>query len=357
MTRWKMLNPKNRQPIWSLKKRSSSTPGLLNAVLLNAVLLSVVLLSGGAGCGSNPKPSQQNTATSTTQLDDVTVTLEVTPNPARLSDEPTLTLIVNAPQDHAIELPIFVEQLGDFLVSDFHAALPQTNSGRQIQKQVYHLEPTYSGHLEIEPLSIGFKNAAGEKKTIETEPLEIEILSMVESSEPSLEDLEAMEEPVELPESFAWQAAALGLLIIAVLVTLVVIFWRRKSKVAATPQKKLTPHEQAIEELEQLLASGMAEANVKQFFVVLTGIVRRFIEATTNVRAPEQTTEEFLAEIARHHHFPSDKKERLQAFLESADLIKYAAFQPRQDDIDEAVSRARQFISPPNPSDSNAFQT
>jgi len=55
-----------------------------------------------------------------------------------------------------------------------------------------------------------------------------------------------------------------------------------------------------LEKLSQkLAASGLMETDVKVYFVELTAIVRRYIERTTGIRAPEQTTEEFLCEIRR----------------------------------------------------------
>ena len=44
------------------------------------------------------------------------------------------------------------------------------------------------------------------------------------------------------------------------------------------------------EELHQLSHSGLADSDVKRFYVELTAIVRRYIERTTGIRAPEQTT-------------------------------------------------------------------
>jgi hypothetical protein len=97
-------------------------------------------------------------------------------------------------------------------------------------------------------------------------------------------------------------------------------------------------------ELDKLAQSGLAETDVKQFYVELTGIVRRYIEQTTAIRAPEQTTEEFLREISRKNTFDYEVNQRLQDFLESADLVKFAAHRPRREDVDESLSRARAFI-------------
>ena len=67
---------------------------------------------------------------------------------------------------------------------------------------------------------------------------------------------------------------------------------------------------------------------VKEFYLRLTGIVRQYVEDTTGIRAPEQTTEEFLRDMRSSAAFPPERSVRLAEFLEAADLVKYAGQQP-----------------------------
>ena len=94
------------------------------------------------------------------------------------------------------------------------------------------------------------------------------------------------------------------------------------------------------------MANKTHQADVKGFYVELTGIVRRYIERTTRVSAPEQTTDEFLRATTDHPEFSLDKRSQLREFLESADLVKYAAFNPNEYDIQTAIDRARRFTTP-----------
>jgi hypothetical protein len=47
-----------------------------------------------------------------------------------------------------------------------------------------------------------------------------------------------------------------------------------------------------------------ARGAFKEFYLRLTGIVRQYIEGTTGIRAPEQTTEEFLRDVRSSNTFP-----------------------------------------------------
>jgi hypothetical protein len=63
------------------------------------------------------------------------------------------------------------------------------------------------------------------------------------------------------------------------------------------------------------------------------------------VRAPEQTTREFLRAIQGHPSFDETRRERLRAFLESADLVKFAGHEPETAAIEASVARAREFLA------------
>jgi hypothetical protein len=106
------------------------------------------------------------------------------------------------------------------------------------------------------------------------------------------------------------------------------VLFRRRTKRVAEP-RRLSPEEIAHTALTALLAEDLpARGLVKEFFLRLTGIVRQYIEATTGIRAPEQTTEEFLRAMRSREAFSPQRSVRLAEFLEAADMIKYAGQQP-----------------------------
>jgi hypothetical protein len=107
----------------------------------------------------------------------------------------------------------------------------------------------------------------------------------------------------------------------------------------------LTPGEIAQQALAALLAEDLpAQGRVQEFYVRLTSIVRRYIEGTTGIRAPEQTTEEFLRTMHARDLFPATQSVRLQDFLEAADMVKYAGQQPSSEQIELSITRAQEFV-------------
>lgn len=125
-----------------------------------------------------------------------------------------------------------------------------------------------------------------------------------------------------------------------------VVWWRylrKRKRIAVSPPP--SPEEIAHAELKRLLAEKLPEQGlVKEFYLRLTGIVRRFIEGTTGVRLPELTTEEFLRTMRTRDIFSAERAVRLKDFLEVADMVKYAGQQPSADQIELSISRAHEFV-------------
>ena len=83
------------------------------------------------------------------------------------------------------------------------------------------------------------------------------------------------------------------------------------------------------------------QGRIAEFYVRLTGIVRRHVERTTGGHAPGQTTEEFLRAMDGHAAFPPERRSGLTRFLAAADLVKFAAQVPGAGEIEAAVGSAR----------------
>lgn len=275
------------------------------------------------------------------------VTVEVEPKQARLSDEPTLTLTMDAEQGVEVLKPPFGESVGAFIIRDFREPLPEIKDGRTITKQIYTLGPTQTGDLPIFPIKVTFidnrPDGDGQEHSLETEGLEVIVASALDTEAPSLGELKPPAPPMELPRQPMnpwWWTLPGALVVIAALI----LRLRARRKEEVPLEKKLSPQELAFLEFQKLLEENWLEVDIKIFYVELTGIVRRFIERTTQIRAPEQTTEEFLHEIGKKTVFAEAERDKLQRFLESADLVKFAAFKPGKEEIEDSFRRAKIFI-------------
>jgi hypothetical protein len=109
-------------------------------------------------------------------------------------------------------------------------------------------------------------------------------------------------------------------------------------------------HELAFEELDRLRAQNLVQAGeLEKYYVGLSSIVRRYLENGFRLRAPEMTSEEFLAAAAEDPRLVAAHRRLLGEFLSQADLVKFARVIPTLRDSETAYEAARRFVDETRP--------
>ena len=294
-------------------------------------------------------PASADAIERTAEKGPVKLFVRVRPGKPRLSDLVEMDVLVESKPGVEIKPPAFGQAVGDFLIRDY-SERPAAGGAANQRQFHYQLEPAHAGKHLIRSVAIEFvdrrtdSERPGEPALVETDPLELEITAELGDKAPRLADLEPMLPPRPVP-----RALALGWLIAAGLVSLlavvILVFLRHRKRRPVEP-RRLTAEEVAQAALARLLAENLpGHGLVKEFYLRLTGIVRQYVEDTTGIRAPEQTTEEFLRDMRSRAVFPPERSERLAEFLEAADLVKYAGQQPATDQLDQAIARAHEFVN------------
>ncbi|MCY3021148.1 MAG: hypothetical protein NTW87_19210 [Planctomycetota bacterium] len=284
----------------------------------------------------------------------VKMTVRLSPKEPRLSGLATLDLIVQAEPGVEIKPPPFGQAVGDFLMRDYSEKTAPGTGGKQTREFHYELEPVRSGKHLIRSVVIEFLDkrpnteSKGDWMTLESEPLEVAVTSELGGKKPDLSDLAPARGPLPLPPSPLW-LAVLAVLAAALAVAGAVVWYRYRRQGVASRERPPSPEEIAHRQLRALVAENLhGQGQFKDFYVRLTGIVRRYIESTTGIRAPEETTEEFLRDMRSRRVFPEERSSQLVRFLEAADLVKYAAVQPGQRQVEESIARAQEFVGLPS---------
>ncbi|MBS0262463.1 MAG: hypothetical protein JSS02_10980 [Planctomycetes bacterium] len=323
-------------------------------------ILPVLLVSAGcvAGCGPTGAPSAGTEAAAEKRLErradkgPVKLLVQVSPAEPRLSDLVDLDVIVEAQPEVEIKPPTFGKSVGDFQIRDYSERPASTSETQVTRRFHYQLEPVQAGKHLIRSIAIEFidrrpqSETKGEPVQIETNPIEVNVTSELGDDTPDLANLEPMLPPQAVDEvsPLVWWIVG-G---IVPLVVLALLLLARRKQVRTVAPRRLSPEEIAHAALNALLAENLpGQGLVKEFFLRLTGIVRQYIEDTTGLRAPEQTTEEFLRDMRSRAAFAPPRSVRLAEFLEAADMIKYAGQQPAAGQIEESIARAREFVDLP----------
>lgn len=330
------------------RRRAHGTWPQLKATLLAcATILFAGCGLGGKGDGA--PASSDDAIERTAEKGPVKLFVKVQPREPRLSDLVEMEVTVESQPDVEIKPPAFGQAVGDFLIRDY-SERPRDAGAGNVRRFRYQLEPAHAGMHLIRSVSIEFvdhhpnSEGRGEPTLIETDPLEVNVTSELGDEAPSLANLEPMLPPQPVPGTSAtgWLFTVAGAGVLAIIA---VLMWRRRKRRVVAP-RRLTPEEIAHAALEALLKEDLpARGLIKEFYLRLTGIVRQYIEDTVGIRAPEQTTEEFLRDMRSRAVFGPERSVRLAEFLEAADMVKYAGQQPQSGQIDEAILRAREFVA------------
>lgn len=158
-------------------------------------------------------------------------------------------------------------------------------------------------------------------------------------------DIRDIKPPIEIASGPVWLWWAV---IIAALAIAAFLLWRwwqnRKLNVVLPPP--VPAHVRAKQKLEEALA---LISQPKPFVIAVSDTARTYLEERFNFRAPERTTEEFLRELAGTKLLLPDQKESLGNFLESCDLVKFAKYEPGENELRGLHSAALRLVEETEP--------
>lgn len=143
------------------------------------------------------------------------------------------------------------------------------------------------------------------------------------------EDIRDIKPPFEIPNGLAWLWWVVAILVIAAIAVMLWRWWqRRRAQVAFVPP--VPAHVRAKQKLDEALA---LITQPKPFVIAVSDTARAYLEERFQFRAPERTTEEFLRELSGTDLLAAEQKESLGNFLESCDLVKFARYEPGENEL------------------------
>jgi hypothetical protein len=323
----------------------------MRQVQISMILLAAMLLAVG-GCAKKPQAAAQKwDGQVKAESGPVEVQVRVDRKQITLADTFIVELEAVAQDGYEVTMPRAEVLMKDFGLRDWKDQGKKLDEkGRVVRLVRCELDPIVSGKYEIPALEFTFRktgaadpNEAAPEHTVSTEPIEVEVTSLLKEQKEKLEiaDIEGV---LDMPRQYGhlwWWVGGCAALAAATGAWLLL----RKTKGKGAAAVMIPAHELAYQRLRELVAEDLiGQGRIKEFYERVSNILRHYIEDRFDLRAPERTTEEFLFELGSSRALESDDKERLKEFMTHCDLVKFAKFQPDAAQIQKTFDLVKEFI-------------
>ncbi|PIU42477.1 MAG: hypothetical protein COS99_00065 [Candidatus Omnitrophica bacterium CG07_land_8_20_14_0_80_42_15] len=279
----------------------------------------------------NPKPGP------------VSVKAEVEKPLAAIGDKIKYSIIVKTKNDIEIEFPGSGENLGGLAVRD-KGVLKKRFFSNKTLTQWYLLETYITGDYTIPKVVIKYKEKNKDWQEIEAGEIKIKVKSVLEET-PEAKDIRDIKEPVSLRSKIVTYIILMLIFIFlsSVIVYGILVIRKKHLKILASMVK--SSHQLAYERFDQLRKKNLlAAGKIKEYYIELSGIIRRYLEDRFRLRAPEMTTEEFLSSVTNSKELTYEHRALLSDFLFRCDLVKFAKYGPSEKEINLSFESAVRLI-------------
>jgi hypothetical protein len=313
------------------------------------VILLCCLLFGG--CQKKSKPvseGPQYTVTKSFNKGPLSVQVRLSSEHVSLSDILYMEIQAQASEGYTVTFPALGNNLTQFTVrSEKDMGKKLSPDNKVIAVHSYQLEPMQTGECNIPELEFVFKREVVDSNGVKQSAIMTELINVtVATSIPQDANvtLADIEDVVDIKFDYFWVKICGTLAVLAGIG--IAIYYRFRPKKAVEVKEIYRPaHEIAFEMLRRLAEEKLVEqGKIKEFYEKLSICLRQYIEDRFMLRAPEQTTEEFLEELRKSNILEPQHKRELKGFLEHCDLVKFAKYQPTNEQINESLTMAEKFV-------------
>jgi len=225
--------------------------------------------------------------------------------------------------------------------------IPPVRDGSRVRTGVRFTVTAFElGDLELPAFEVSLLRDDGvDLGAVATESRSISVVSvgLDESG-----DIRTIKGPREIPRN--WLLLLPWFLVACAMLAAVYWAYRRRQGRAVRGDAELVPvqvrepHEIAYEALDRLEQSGMLErGEIKAYFIEVSDIIRRYVEARYRVDALEMASFEVIIGLERAG-VALETRLRFERFLDDCDLVKFAKWIPEMEACREAVPRARKMV-------------
>ncbi len=283
---------------------------------------------------------------------------------ATTGDVITYAVTVDHDSTYQVELPETGAEIAGFRIIDVGSEEPREENGRRILERWFKLRADLVGSYVLPPVEVAYRlrpadadqepavtqpvgedagEASGDSfETVRTSEIFIEVQSVLpEGGE--VTDIRGLKplRQVEIPTPWWWFAAGGGAVLL--LTVLGILLWRRFHKPVVVPPRPA--HEIAYEAPERLRQTDFADTEaMRRFHFEISEVIRGYVENRFTLNATDLTTEEIVEALGEVRGLGGADDQRLRLFLVATDQVKFAAYEPSEDEIAGTYEGALSFV-------------
>jgi len=243
-----------------------------------------------------------------------------------------------------VRVPQSGDEFGEFKVKDFGESPSREFRGKNVTERWYTLVIYDIGSHTIPAPVAKFTASDGAEVEVEGNEVSVEVMSVIPDGEEP-EDIKDIADPVNLPVDYA-PYILIGIAVVVLVgagIAVYILLRRREQVEEQTPPRPA--HEIAYEQLRHIAEAKLVEAGeIEKYYVLLSAVVRHYLENRFDLRAPEMTTEEFLQAAASADQLVQRHRTLLQDFLTESDMVKFAQYGPNEEQMKTAFEYAKRFV-------------
>lgn len=192
--------------------------------------------------------------------------------------------------------------------------------------------------------AVAVVQADGSRSNLDLPSLSLTVESILPALGENLRDPKGLLKWPREPMTKLFIVLGLVALLAGLIALLVRWIIHRKNQPAPAPAP-VPAHEKALLALAALeQQTDFATADPEPFFVAISTIVRHYLEDRFELRAPEQTTEEFIRAASSSSALRLEHQHLVGDFLTECDLVKFARHRPDADRMRKALAAGYRLV-------------
>ncbi len=281
---------------------------------------------------------------------DVTVNASVDSQSVSIGDWIHYSVNVKYPSSTPIGFPTFKDTIGVFEIVQQDSLLKTELNGEVELKKNFIIAKYDAGNYNVQPFAVQYKDIGGKIHSVFSNPIPIEIRGVAVDTSLAIKDIKPqLTVPMSAEEIALYISVVLALVGAGYGIYYYIQQKKKKAGLIVDVKPIIPPHLLALIQLEELEAKRLWQSGeIKAFYSEATEIVRRYFELRYGFIALEMTTGEVMEQLEK---FKLEKNNisSIHQFLSSADLVKFAKYQPIASENDQVIGQARSIIEQTKP--------